>query len=212
MDSSKTHKPSVQKDGARMQHVHVQRPVGSRRRLHVDGKAGESAFDRAKRTAEKVAKSTGQAVVAQNVRAPEDTTNDVVPTSEQNSPEMTSFQRTKQTAQSVALSTTQAVGKLTIDTSSPPPVKGDCNKENHPANHVTPEDDLLSSNVRVESKASLGTKVRTWLDDADQNAVEEITAVGRMKATAEQVAQSTTSAVEKLSESLQQEFRVHTNE
>ena len=182
----------------------------TRRKPKVAETSGESAYQRVKRTAEKVAKSTSQAVVAQNGTVPSDQKKlkEPVSISESSTPNMTSFMRTKQTAQSVAESTTQAVDKLANSNlpSTTPPVEEDTQK-NEPANGLMPSDEL-----RVDSGASLGTKVRTWMEGADQDTVEDSTALSRMKSTAEQVAQSTSSAVEKLSETLHQEEHVQAGE
>ena len=180
----------------------------TRRRPKVTETSGESAYQRVKKTAEKVAKSTSQAVVAQNGTVPSDQTKETVAIRGSSTPNMTSFMRTKQTAQSVVESTTQAVDKLANSNlpSIPPMVEEDTRK-NEPANGLMPSDEL-----RVDSGASLGTKVRTWMEGADQDTVEDSTALSRMKSTAEQVAQSTSSAVEKLSETLHQEEHIQAGE
>ena len=194
--------------------------VGKSRTMHKgrhhnlrNGEMGRvSALERAKLTAQRVAQSTDQAVraVAGGSSPSSPSTGDkqeVQPEATQDS----SLIRAKHTAKVVADSTAHAVEKLTGDSTAAVAVNSV-----HGAGVKVTEDgndranggveavkELEEQPLRVDSRTSLGTKVQSWMDSmpSEEGGVGTLS-LEKMTTTAEQVAESTASAVEKLSETL----------
>lgn len=186
---------------------------GRHRSLREGEMGGASALERAKLTAQRVAQSTDQAVraVAGGSRPSSPSTGDKEEV-QRDATQDSSHARARHTAKVVADSTAHAVEKLAGD-STAAVVANSMNGAgvevtedgNGVANGgVQAEEELEGPPVSLQvldSHTSLGTKVQTWMDGMPSEEWGGGT-LEKMTTTAEQVAESTASAVEKLSETL----------
>lgn len=174
---------------------------------------GASALERAKLTAQRVAQSTDQAVraVAGGNRPSSPPTGDKEEV-QRDATQDSSLARARHTAKVVADSTAHAVEKLAGDSTAAVVVVNsmhgagveDAEDGNGLANgRVEAEEELGDPPLQVDSHTSLGTKVQSWMDGMpSEEAGGGTLSLEKMTTTAEQVAESTASAVEKLSETL----------
>ena len=184
------------------------------RRRGIRGEMGPtSALERAKLTAKRVAQSTDHAVKAVAGNA-------VLPSSpspgnaEETQPEVSkdsSLVRARETAKAVADSTAQAAKKLTGDNTAVV-INGlnragleDIEGSKAEGREETAEelDDPFVSR-QVNRRPHRGRKVQSWMDSmpCEEEGGRGTQSLEKVATTAEQVAEFTTSAVEKLSEAL----------
>ena len=172
----------------------------------TNGRLPDNAFERTVKTAASVAQSTSQA--AQTVASksdqlepkeeatPSDSTKHThcgsAPFNRDTSPTdgPSPINKVRHTAHVVAQSTTEAVNELHKHDKPPTATQVVLNGQ------MEDNDEL----IQVSSTSSLKTKITTWMEDSEVQSMHK--AFNKMKTTAEQVAESTTSAVEKLTEAL----------
>lgn len=181
----------------------------------IRGEMGRaSALERAKLTAKQVAQSTDHAVkaVGGNAVLPSSPSPGKVEETQQEVSEGSSLVRARETAKAVADSTAQAAKKLTggntavvmngLNGAGLEDIEGskDEGREEMPEEL---DDPFVSQ--QVSRRPHRGRKVQSWMDSMPREEEEGGRATQSLKkvaTTAEQVAEFTTSAVEKLSEAL----------
>lgn len=171
-----------------------------------------SALERAKLTAQRVAQSTDQAVRAvAKSKCPSSPSSGDKEEAQHEANKDSSLVRARHTAKVVADSTAKAVEKLTGDNAAAVVINGFRgagleHSEGRAKGRVETAEELDDPSVflQVSNRTHLGTKVQSWMDSIprEEEGGRRTLSLEKMTTTAEQVAESTASAVEKLSEAL----------